>query len=359
MRDSVQEPNRSPHPSTPEPWSVEQDAEHLMDDLFANVDVLLEGSSQLPRQPISQLESSSSLAVPVKATAVTSPPSTKRTLRTRPQRKTSKGATAHSSTLTWPTRLRAWRTRLWVHLDKVCFGIACVSLGGAVVWLVQQSRLASSPTAQSADTSFAADTAVPPLSPEDAQFTQYMLRSLRVIDQQPPQTSRIARAAQGATDANGTVASNRPQVIERIYIPVYPSATANSAANAAPVSPSSPSPADPAPTSDVTPAPVAPQRSPAPAARRSELPLPSLDALPPLNSVAPVPLPNDGVHSFAGIIQAGDRTTVLFTVDGKTQRLAPGEVIGSSGWTLVSADGQTAVIRRNGEVRSVYSGQRF
>ena len=36
-----------------------------------------------------------------------------------------------------------------------------------------------------------------------------------------------------------------------------------------------------------------------------------------------------------------------------------GENIGGSGWTLVKVANQEAVIRRNGEVRSVFVGQQF
>ncbi|MEM8640807.1 MAG: hypothetical protein AAGG51_18610 [Cyanobacteria bacterium P01_G01_bin.54] len=370
MRDSVPEPNRSSLPRAAQPWSVEQDAEHLMDDLFANVDVLLEGSSQPPHQLVQPVEPGNPSAVSVKATTVAttaiSPRKTQRTLRNRSPRpkagrKSTKGIVAQSA-LTWPTHLRAWRTRLWQHLDKVCFGIACVSLGGAVVWLVQQERLVLSSMAVSVNRPFETNAVVPPLSVEDAQFTQYMLRSLRVIDQYPSQTPLVARAApaRSGKDEDRTVATASPQIIERIYIPVYAPQTPNSTANSATLPPT-----DQRETtsrdSASTAVPAAPDLAPEPTARRSELPPPNLDTIPSLESVAPLPsLPSEVVvHSFAGIIQAGDRTTVLFTVDGKTQRIAPGEAIGSSGWTLVSADGQTAVIRRNGEVRSVYNGQRF
>jgi hypothetical protein len=36
-----------------------------------------------------------------------------------------------------------------------------------------------------------------------------------------------------------------------------------------------------------------------------------------------------------------------------------GESIGSSGWTLVDVSNGEAVIRRNGEVRSIYAGQKL
>ena len=39
--------------------------------------------------------------------------------------------------------------------------------------------------------------------------------------------------------------------------------------------------------------------------------------------------------------------------------ISSAEAIGTSGWTLVSVNNNEAIIRRNGEVRSVYIGQKF
>ncbi|GAB4173243.1 MAG: hypothetical protein Fur006_02420 [Coleofasciculaceae cyanobacterium] len=58
-------------------------------------------------------------------------------------------------------------------------------------------------------------------------------------------------------------------------------------------------------------------------------------------------------------MEQGDRSAALFNMDGVTRYVYIGEAIGNSGWTLVSVANQEAVIRRNGEVRSVYAGQAF
>ena len=50
---------------------------------------------------------------------------------------------------------------------------------------------------------------------------------------------------------------------------------------------------------------------------------------------------------------------ILFEIDGVARRIYVGENIGSSGWTLVKVVNQEAVVRRNGEVRSVFVGQQF
>jgi Tfp pilus assembly protein PilP len=64
-------------------------------------------------------------------------------------------------------------------------------------------------------------------------------------------------------------------------------------------------------------------------------------------------------HTLVGLLELGDQSAALFDVSGVTQRITVGEAIGASGWILVSVANQEAVIRRNGEVRSVYVGQKF
>jgi Tfp pilus assembly protein PilP len=65
------------------------------------------------------------------------------------------------------------------------------------------------------------------------------------------------------------------------------------------------------------------------------------------------------IHALVGILELGDRSAALFEINGVSQRVYVGERIGSSGWSLVSVSNEEAVIRRNGEVRSIYIGQRF
>jgi Tfp pilus assembly protein PilP len=66
-------------------------------------------------------------------------------------------------------------------------------------------------------------------------------------------------------------------------------------------------------------------------------------------------------YSLVGTLELGDpsRSAALFVINGTTQRVQVGEAIGSSGWALVSVKGDEAIVRRNGEVRSITTGQRF
>jgi hypothetical protein len=64
-------------------------------------------------------------------------------------------------------------------------------------------------------------------------------------------------------------------------------------------------------------------------------------------------------YILEGLLELGDKSAALFKVDGVTRRIDVGESIGSSGWTLVEVSKGEAVVRRNGEVRSIYTGQNF
>jgi hypothetical protein len=64
-------------------------------------------------------------------------------------------------------------------------------------------------------------------------------------------------------------------------------------------------------------------------------------------------------HVLEGILELGTKSAALFKIEGATRRFAVGESIGSSGWTLVDVSNGEAIIRRNGEVRSIYTGQKL
>ncbi|NJO43922.1 MAG: hypothetical protein HC769_19525 [Cyanobacteria bacterium CRU_2_1] len=172
---------------------------------------------------------------------------------------------------------------------------------------------------------------------QDAQFLDYVQRSIDRIDRAREQTETIASAS-----PSPNASTTAPTVLERIYIPVYqPPAVQNLPPVAA-----LPSPVVPA-------APLSPPTSSVPA-----LPVPALPSPSPSTAVVPNIAPVN-THVLIGILELGDRSAALFEIDGTPQRIQIGERIGASGWTLVSVSGQEAIVRRNGEVRSVYIGQQF
>ncbi|MDB9455167.1 hypothetical protein [Dolichospermum circinale] len=60
-----------------------------------------------------------------------------------------------------------------------------------------------------------------------------------------------------------------------------------------------------------------------------------------------------------GILESGNQSAALFNIDGSTRRVNLGENIGGTGWILIEISNAEAIIRRHGEKRSIYAGQRL
>ncbi len=171
----------------------------------------------------------------------------------------------------------------------------------------------------------------------DLQFINYVQRSLEVINSTAVKSNGLPVATNPNADlssvaVNGNLAqpSTAPTVLERIYIPVYQPPQAF----------------------------YMPPAAQLPAATTNPAQQPSSTAGIPAPSASPSPSFTETV-TLVGILELGSKSAVLFEVNGAPQRIYPGESIGNSGWTLVKITGQEAVIRRNGEVRSVYVGQKL
>lgn len=207
--------------------------------------------------------------------------------------------------------------RLFDHFLLLSTGLSLLGLVG-FFWMHQrQSALqvaggpAANPTAA--------------MSQADAEFLQYLQRSLEVIGKKAEQVKASGQVASQVTPGDMPLlpplglspagAGGPVNVIERIYIPYQTAGTPSTL----PQAPSAPPAA--APTATV---------------------------------VTP-----GVVHVLVGVLELGDRSAALFEINGVSQRVYIGEAIGSAGWSLVSISRDDVRIRRNGEVRSIYIGQQF
>lgn len=376
MADEVMNGTASPaylEPKVAEPWSIESEADHLMDDLFSDVDGILDGGSQLPTKPAQGNYVSLRSVVPTELTmsSTSVPAPAERAVTSQSSRKVSAAPSVRPSA----------KMILAQNLDKVFFAIAGLSLVGVVVWLATQGKLNLQRVQPAVTSTVESGSSLAELPPEEAAFGQYMLRSLQAIERRPP--SLTAATPQTPLQANLTAPDNTaaapqsPQVIERVYIPVYPpnpNSADGSGARSQDNQPVTPPNLSENPASNSTPPAPLPQnnrtaQSPVPRFPAATIPAPPLarqqQVLPPLPSldeapgVAPSnPLPSN-TNKLVGILDYGDRSTALFMVGETTQRISVGEPIGDSGWTLVSTENRQATVRRNGEVRSIYVGQTF
>lgn len=234
----------------------------------------------------------------------------------------------------------ASQPKRWQHfwtLNRALLGAAGLTLLATLgLWFHQRQPVpvaATNPTPTPTDA---------PVANPDAEFLEYLRRSLDVIAQNAPNTTPET-AATGVSDVaiafnNGGVnlpsggnnilppppgnISSAPgsiNVIERVYVP-YPSTQA------------------------------AAGHSPSPSTTASG----TVDSSSSTTAAAPAVM-----HTLVGVLELGERSAALFEIDGTPQRVYIGERIGDSGWSLVSVANEEAVVRRNGEVRTLYIGQRF
>ncbi|MFM7877006.1 MAG: hypothetical protein ACKO8M_11045 [Microcystis panniformis] len=210
-------------------------------------------------------------------------------------------------------------------LDKVIFVIACVYLGWVVAWLISQKN---APISQNGT-----------ISQEDKKFIAYLQSSLAIIDRQGQTSSPDPNPAAKNNPspvvpvpppslANLPV-NNTPQIIERIYVPVYPQ-TPETTAKLVPVTPSN-----------------------------TDISAPPLPAAPQVNRpvAAVIPTNNQVKNTLVGVMDLGDRSTALFDNKGITTRISPGEFV--NGWTLVEVGNQQVILSRNGQTKVLEVGQSF
>ncbi|MEG4496146.1 hypothetical protein QUB05_14330 [Microcoleus sp. F10-C6] len=378
--------------------AVESYADRLMDELFEGVDQAFDGSGGLPSEPVQpEFVALKSISVPQIVLSQLTPP--------QPQ-----GGEKDVEAIARQVALEtAKKQQSKQSFDRMLLGAAFGSLLLVMgLWLASRSGLVRLPAAPAPETPTASGKTAP-----DTKFVEYVQRSLEAIEQKkapranpqlagvpgvatpgtlpsipisgaPPATAglstavnRIANALEQAAAQPGAPA---PQVVvipppaQVTVAPAAPVAAAPvAAAPAAPqtaaVSPSPAAPASgraiaaagsrtplaasPSPSESPEPKILARETEPAPApAAQEAAPAPQQPA--PALSSAPT-----SAHTLVGILELGDRSAALFEVDGVARRIYVGESIGASGWTLAEIKNQEAVIRKGGDVRSVFVGQKF
>ena len=72
--------------------------------------------------------------------------------------------------------------------------------------------------------------------------------------------------------------------------------------------------------------------------------------------VSQAPAPS---RTLKAVMELGSQSAILFEMNGVSQRYEKGENIGSSGWVVVKIENGSAIVRRNGEVRTLSVGQKI
>ncbi|MBV5260785.1 hypothetical protein FLX56_20425 [Synechococcus moorigangaii CMS01] len=234
------------------------------------------------------------------------------------------------------------------YTERLLFICSCASLVGGILWLAANDQLKMPQFLNRP-----VPTASAPASTEEngsmSEFAGYIQRALDNIDRQ----------ANGLAPENSDDGQN-PQVIERIYIPIYPpnfaaadrpgTATPGPALLPPPPNVELPQAMTPSPPPQITTTPLAIVPPPAPS---PSTPAASGDEMP------TIPAAPKTVYTLVGILEAGDRSEALFKINGTTQRFRLGEELGSGSWKLIAAQNNQVILERAGQTRTVYVGQDF
>ncbi|WP_413167303.1 hypothetical protein ACL6C3_11475 [Capilliphycus salinus ALCB114379] len=415
-----------------DPASVEIYADQLMDDLFEDVERVLDGGAKLPSEPVEpEFISLKSIKVP----QIILPPLARRD--------------ADDGAIDTDVKLRDASAGKDQSFDRILLGTAFASLLITLsLWVATRGGInrlfAPAPVAVPADKPLTAKTQA------DIKFADYIERSLATIQQQgasetipllppfpvtppvenlPPvpvpntntpntplgaETNNliaaINRVAESIQDASDRTARLSNQVMQTLQQQAAQQQAAQQQAAQPQVSPPTPGgqtsgtlsapPTQTAQTPQPSPQPTQqaqatpqpePQAQPSPT-QQAEEPQPqpaqqqamsSVSIPTPASAPAPAPAPapaepapvaeeqpsetaaattspsQGSIHTLVGILELGERSAALFEVNGVARRVYVGESIAASGWTLVEVVNQEAVIRRNGEVLTIYVGQQF
>lgn len=369
-------------------FSADSDASRLMDDLFQDLDQLL-GTERRPQeahppaatafadppvappapsisqrvdQPVDQPElesSSSSFLVPSPEFSL---PQVDISLESGDLSPVAASEVAATEAVTQPTAPQRSRFSVGSY-DRLLLGVGFISvIVSLALWLLYQERqrpptpVAVAPAA----------TTVSPTSQDTNRFADYVQKSLQNIDQQQAttttQTPTTTTAKMPTVNIPATAApppgaapvAQPAAGLGRIYVPVY-----EFPSNFAPPKTTiSPLPGAPRTRTALTPGAIRPNSS-----SNSGFTLPFGTKPGALPTVKPNQSPNSPIatvpRKLVGVLDQGNRSVALFEVNGVTQRYEIGESIGSSGWTLVEVTKDQALIRRNGEVRSLFVGHSF
>ena len=340
--------------------SVEDHADQLMDELFSEIDRILDGGSKFstetaqPEYVSLQALKMPEMSVPETAVTPDEQPKTQvtqeqdHTSNAAPQSLTRKSNTEEKN----PSDPKNARYGNW--FEKILLSLSFASLlAFAVLWLVSEKKL----NLQFGQQYNVLPTTQRQISESDTKFIEYMQRSLLTIDrkaqaskQQSTATQQNSNQSQIPANANVAIPSRTTKVIEKVYIPVYPPQASTPLAPSPTVSPSSP------------------QARAATGSIKQPPPLPRVAGSPP--AVAPPPtntspskswIPTTPGNKFTlvGLVESGNSPAALIEIKGVTQRIYQGQTIGDSRWTLVAVAEQEAILKRNGQVKSVYVGQKF
>ncbi len=353
-------------------FSVADQADQLINDIFAELDEILEhkdySNNITSYETVNQVKSEESSPLSLEAEIISEIIPRKEELIQQQY--------FDSTAFAEEELLQETNKRLNKHFDKFLFVGSLSFLLGVIAWLINSEKIQLPIFVSQGQEIVAVENTT---SSSNAEFANYLLQSLKIIDRETPIITAKSLATEkpkSEEEKPANVKSNSPtQVIEkRIYIPFYqptpptpspsPTPPPSTIVKNTPTQKLAPPPA-PTPVKNIPTPPPAPQPVP-----QSNMTFPEVEAtnIPDamgenqiesevgevVSSVADNPM-------LLGLIELNDnnRSAALFEINGVTRRIEVGENIGSSGWSLQSVANEKIVVHRNGKVRSLMVGQQL
>lgn len=329
-----------------QPFSVDSYADGLMDELFEDVEDVLDRGISLPVEPLRAAPRPNRAKISVPFVNET-PFSLANAIAHR--QATWQGSTATDSLIRQVpgqlTAVPAKPARPVQRLLLLTTGAAAVTAfavwGVTHGWGQRLLAIGNPPTVISAP-------APAPVS-ADSQFSDYMQRSLEAI-------TRVATSPSPAPGAKLPIAvTAAPTPLSTLARPALAPMPAG------PVQVSINDPTRNELTQILAQLNSVLQRLYPAANQAAAPPTPPIRISPLQSPIAAVTIPPALQRTLTGVLQAQnpDQSAALFEMNGVTQRYYPGESIGTSGWILVEVKNNQAVIRRNGDVKTIEAGQKL
>ncbi|MDY6898774.1 MAG: hypothetical protein SWZ49_11940 [Cyanobacteriota bacterium] len=427
-----------------EPWTMDTYADGLMDEIFSDIDCILDGKTNLSKQIVQpQQQLILHQAAPPK---VVPPPTIVTPIQQAEQERIRANLDSMAGNAPKTAKVKKSRRKIWRNLRQMLKLAAGLGIGIAAINWAISSGLLNRLTSKSLQFALqepalqqkvleaeSVKSAEPTQAQIKSDLANYMLSALAIIDRQRDSNDRasannIARTPVPANQAtlayanqpvgqlpapkianNGKPAPTRStRVVERIYIPVYQAPQPMRYAPPAIAQAPAPTPLPPVKTASkgVAPKPsdskakkaapvkvakaktpktisafasireikpVAVKSKPVSVKQAPEIPkMKAATAIAPSAEASPTPAQKPvekkeqkiasaptSSHVLEGLLELGEESAAIFKVSGVSRRVQKGETIGASGWTLVDVANGEAIIRRNGEVRSIFAGQKF
>jgi len=420
-----------------EPWTMDNYADGLMDEIFSDLDCILDGKGNLSKQIVQpQQQLILHQATPPQVV----PPTIVTPIQQAEQRRIEAhlGSMAGNSPKT--AKVKKSRRKIWRNLRQILKVGAGLGLAIAAINWAISSGLLNRLTSKSLQFALQepalqqkvleAENSAPTQAQIKSDLADYMLSALAIIDRQRDTQDRasannIARATPVPANQASLAYANQPvsqlpaprtsnnskptptrttRIVERVFVPVYQAPQPMRYAPPAIAQAPAPTPLPPVKTASKG---VAPKPSQSKAKKAAPIKVAkaktpkTISAFASIREIKPVAVKNKPVsvkqapeipkmkqaatiapspeastapvekkeqkvasvptssHVLEGLLELGEQSAALFKVNGVSRRIQKGESIGASGWTLVDVANGEAIIRRNGEVRSIFAGQKF